>query len=62
MPVIVAVLPTIPLVGLKLLIGGVTRKTRLLFSVFVNVVTVTVPVSAPAGERGRHIDKPLRDK
>ena len=48
-PVIVTGVPTGPLVGLKLRIAGVTRKTLLLVSVPPGVVTVTEPVVALAG-------------
>src|ERR1700722_7451823 len=48
-PVMVMVVPTIPLVGVKDLIWGATRKLRSLVKVPVKVVTVTGPVSAPAG-------------
>src|SRR5215471_21503590 len=47
-PVIVTFEPTVPL-GVKLLIPGRTRKARLLTIEPVKVVTVRVPVSAPAG-------------
>ena len=48
-PVIVTTVPTGPLVGLKLLICGVTRNFLMLVSVTPEVVTFTNPVVAPAG-------------
>ena len=48
-PVIVTGVPGAPLVGLKLAIVGVTRKGKELVSEVDPVVTVTDPVSAPAG-------------
>jgi len=48
-PVIVTWVPTGPLVGLKVCITGVTRKTLLLVSVLAGVVTVTDPLVAPVG-------------
>jgi len=41
-PVMVTTVPTGPLVGVKLLICGVTRKTTLLLSVPLGVTTVTL--------------------
>jgi hypothetical protein len=48
-PVIVTEVVTGPLVGLKLVICGVTRKFVLLVSVPPGVTTVTEPVFAPLG-------------
>ena len=50
-PVIVTVLPTGPLVGLKLVIvgGGTTMKFVALVAVPADVVTASRPVVAPAG-------------
>ena len=48
-PVICTIVPTAPLVGLKLRIAGVTRKILLLVRTFPGVVTVTEPVVAVAG-------------
>ena len=48
-PVMTTLVPTEPLGGEKLKICGLTRKTLLLFSVPLGVVTVTEPVVAPAG-------------
>src|ERR1700733_9648688 len=48
-PLIVTGVPTGPLVGLKLLIVGITRKFILLFRLPPGIVTVTMPVFAPAG-------------
>src|SRR5581483_330590 len=41
--------PTVPLVGVKLLIEGVTRNALLLASEPAGIVTVTGPVVAPLG-------------
>ena len=48
-PVMVTGVPTVPLVGVKLLIEGVTRKFILLFRLPLGIATVTMPVFAPAG-------------
>jgi hypothetical protein len=48
-PVIVTNAPTSPLVGVKLVIWGVTRNFLLLVSVPPDVVTFTKPVVAPLG-------------
>ncbi len=48
-PVMVTTVPTGPLVGLKLVIWGVTRNFLLLVRVPLGVVTVTKPVVAPLG-------------
>src|SRR5580692_8899902 len=48
-PVMVTTVPTAPLVGLTLVICGVTRNILLLVSVPLGVVTVTGPVVAPLG-------------
>jgi len=48
-PLMVTVAPTGPLVGMKLVICGITRNILLLFSVPLEVVTVTKPVVAPLG-------------
>jgi hypothetical protein len=48
-PVIVTGVPTGPLVGVKLLIDGTTRKFILLFRLPLGIATVTTPVVAPAG-------------
>jgi len=48
-PVIVTVVPTTPLVGVKLVICGVTRNARLLDMELVKVFSTSVPVVAPAG-------------
>jgi hypothetical protein len=48
-PVMVTLVPTGPLAGVKLVICGVTRKGTLLVSVPVGVTTVRLPVLAPAG-------------
>src|SRR5271155_2198559 len=48
-PVIVTVVPTGPLGGLKLVICGVTRNGWLLVTVPLEVVAVTRPVVAPLG-------------
>jgi hypothetical protein len=47
-PLIVRLLPTSPLVGVKLASCGVTRKATLLLSVAVGAVTSTGPVAASA--------------
>ncbi len=49
LPVMVTGVPTEPLVGLKLVIFGVTLKTAIVLRVVEPVVTVILPVSAPAG-------------
>jgi hypothetical protein len=49
MPLIVTEVPTGPLVGLKVVIWGITRNALLLVSVPREVVTVTEPVVAPLG-------------
>ena len=46
---IVTEVPTGPLVGEKPVIWGMTRNILLLFSVPLEVVTVTKPVVAPLG-------------
>ena len=50
-PLIVTVVPTAPLVGVKLVIvgGGITVKVLLLVAVPPGVVTLTGPVVAPLG-------------
>jgi len=48
-PVIVTAVPTSPLVGVKPLMVGSTLKVCGLVNVVAPVVTVTGPVSAPAG-------------
>ena len=48
-PVMGTTVPTGPLAGVKLWIVGVTRKFRLLFKLPPGIVTVTIPVVAPAG-------------
>lgn len=48
-PVMVTLVPTGPLAGVKLLICGVTRKGTLLVSVPFGVTTVTLPLVAPVG-------------
>jgi hypothetical protein len=48
-PVIATEVPTVPLVGVKLLMEGVTRNILLLTSAPPGVVTVTKPVVAPLG-------------
>ena len=48
-PAIVTAVPTGPLVGVKLVICGIMRKTPLLESVALGVVTLTLPVVATAG-------------
>lgn len=48
-PVMVTLVPTGPLAGVKLVICGVTRKGRLLVSVPLGVTTVRLPVLAPVG-------------
>ncbi len=48
-PVMVTRVPAGPLVGLKLVICGITRNILLLFSVTPEVITVTEPVVAPLG-------------
>ena len=50
-PLIVTVVPTAPLVGVKLVIvgGGITVKVLLLVAVPPAVVTLTGPVVAPLG-------------
>src|ERR1700731_4500734 len=48
-PLMVTGVPTDPLVGVKLLIVGVTRKFILLFKLPLGIATVTMPVLAPAG-------------
>ncbi len=48
-PVITTLVPTIPLVGLKLLIPGVTLKTDALVPVPAGLVTDILPVVAPIG-------------
>ena len=48
-PLMVTGVPTDPLIGVKLLIVGVTRKFMLLFKSPLGIATVTIPVFAPAG-------------
>ncbi len=48
-PVMVTLVPTGPLAGVKLVICGVTRKGTLLVSVPFGVTTVRLPVLAPLG-------------
>jgi hypothetical protein len=48
-PVITTGIPTAPLLGLNVLIDGITRNFWLLFNVPAEVTTVTNPVVAPAG-------------
>jgi hypothetical protein len=48
-PLMVTLIPRLPLVGLKLLIVGLTLKDPELVAVPLAVVTVTRPVRAPAG-------------
>jgi hypothetical protein len=50
-PVIVTLLPTVPLMGLKLVIVGgfMTVKAELLVAVPAGVLTLNVPLVAPAG-------------
>jgi hypothetical protein len=48
-PVMVTKAPTVPLVGEKPVICGITRNNLLLLSVPREVVTVTKPVVAPLG-------------
>jgi hypothetical protein len=48
-PVIVTVVPTVPLVGVKLLIPGLTLKFEALVAVPPAFTTETGPVVAPAG-------------
>lgn len=52
-PVIVMIVPTGPLVGVKLMIVGVTLNCLLDVKVVVPVATVTFPVSAPVGTVAR---------
>ena len=49
LPLIVTVVPTDPLVGVKLVIVGATVKLPALVAVPPGVVTLSVPVVAPAG-------------
>src|ERR1700722_14111513 len=48
-PVMATAVPSGPLAGVKLWIDGVTRKFRLLFKLPPGIVTVKIPVVAPAG-------------
>jgi hypothetical protein len=48
-PVMVTGVPTGPLVGVKVLIDGTTRKVILLLRFPPGILTVTIPVVAPAG-------------
>ena len=48
-PVVMTTVPCEPLVGMKLVIYGITRNFLLLFNVRLGVATVTKPVVAPFG-------------